>query len=268
MPQILINDAAIHYEIRGDGPETIVFAHGFLWSGQMFQHQVQALEDRFRCVTFDFRGQGRSEVTRSGYDLNSLCEDTITLIEILQGAPCHFVGLSMGGFVGMRLAIQRPERLKSLTLLETSADPESEHNLGQYRLLRFTARWFGLRIITSRVMPIMFGEKFLTDPDRKSLKAKLRRQLHTNNRLGVTRALKGVIDREGIVGQLPAITCPTLIMVGDQDVATPPVMSERLHTGIPDSRLVIIPGAGHTSTIEEPAAVTAAIQAFLLDQMG
>jgi pimeloyl-ACP methyl ester carboxylesterase len=164
MPKLQINDAEIHYEEQGTGPETIVFAHGLLMSGRLFANQVNALKDRYRCITFDFRGQGQSGVTASGYDMETLSEDAAALIEALRCAPCHFMGLSMGGFVGMRLAIRRPELLKSLVLLETSADPEAQENIGRYRLLNFVARWLGLRLVADRVMPILFGQKFLNDP--------------------------------------------------------------------------------------------------------
>jgi pimeloyl-ACP methyl ester carboxylesterase len=84
-----------------------------------------------------------------------------------------------------------------------------------------------------------------------------------NERTGITRAVKGVIDRAGVYDQLDRIARPTLIIVGDQDVATPPEKAERMRARIAGSRLVVIPGAGHTSTLEEPAAVTAAIERFL-----
>jgi 3-oxoadipate enol-lactonase len=113
MPRITINGADLFYETQGSGPETIVFAHGLLWSGRMFDHQVGALKNRFRCITFDFRGQGKSGVTKTGYDMDSLTEDAAGLIEALQCAPCHFLGLSMGGFVGMRLAIRHPGWIKT-----------------------------------------------------------------------------------------------------------------------------------------------------------
>ena len=96
MPKIRINGADIHYEERGSGEETIVFAHGFLFSGRMFNPQVEALADRYRCITYDHRGQGQSEVTKDGYDIDSLTEDARALIEVLDLAPCHFLGLSMG----------------------------------------------------------------------------------------------------------------------------------------------------------------------------
>lgn len=263
MPKLRVNGVGIHYEEHGVGPETIVFAHGLLLSGRMFDDQVTAFKNRFRCITFDFRGQGQSEVTRSGYDMETISEDVATLIEALGCAPCHFVGLSMGGFVGMRLAIRRPDLIESLMLLETSADPEPEENVGRYRLLNFVARWFGLRWVTGRIMPIMFGQKFLSDPSRVELKRKWRERIIANHRLGITRAVKGVIERQGVYDRLPKIGVSTLILVGDQDVATVPARAERIQAQIPGSKLKVIPGAGHSSTIEEPAVVNALLDEFL-----
>ena len=214
MPFIKIKHLNTYYEIHGEGPEAIIFAHGLLWSGRMFDNQVRHLQDRYRCITFDHRGQGRSAVTESGYDMETLTGDAAALIEALDCAPCHFVGLSMGGFVGLRLAIHRPELLKSLTLLESTADPEPQENVGRYRMLSYVARWIGLSVVASRVMPIMFGQKFLNDPDRAQQRQELRDFMVANDRIGITRAVKGVIEREGVYDQLDAITVPTLIAVG------------------------------------------------------
>ncbi len=263
MPKLHVNGADIHYEERGAGPETIVFAHGLLCSGRMFDDQVQALEDQYRCITFDFRGQGQSEVTTSGYDMETLSEDAAALIEGLRCAPCHFAGLSMGGFVGMRLAIRRPELLQSLILLETSADPEPEKNRSRYRLMNFTARWFGLGLVVSRVMDILFGQNFLHDPSRAEVRQRWRARILANDRIGITRAVAGVIDRTGVYEDLDKIAIPTLIIIGDQDVATVPANSERIHGRIRGSELVTIPGAGHSSTIEEPEAINRTIASFL-----
>ena len=263
MPRIKVNGAQLYYEQRGTGPETIVFAHGLLWSGRMFDAQVNALQDRYRCITFDFRGQGQSEVTSGGYDMDTLSMDAAALIEALGCAPCHFGGLSMGGFIAMRLGIRRSELVKSLILLETSADPEPEENVGKYRQLNLIARWLSIGLVASPIMKIMFGKKFLSDPSRTALRDEWRRRLLTNHRIGITRAVEGVITRQGVYDQLDKIKVPTLIIVGDQDVATVPAKAERIHACIPGSRLVVIPGAGHTSTVEEPEAVNATIQEFL-----
>lgn len=263
MPTLSINGAQLYYEAQGHGPETVVFGHGLLWSGAMFGAQVATLRDRYRCITLDWRGQGQSQVTAAGYDMDSLTEDAAALIEHLGAAPCHYVGLSMGGFIGMRLAIRRPELLKSLTLMETSADPEPAENVPRYRLLGRIGRYLGFRLTAGRVMPIMFGQKFIHDPARAEERRYWRARLIANDRVGILRALDGVINRQGVYDQIDRITLPTLIVVGDQDVATVPDKARRIHGRIAGSQLVIIPGAGHSSSVEEPAAVTAALENFL-----
>jgi 3-oxoadipate enol-lactonase len=263
MPHATINGARLYYEVSGSGPETIVFSHGLLMSGDMFADQVQSLSDRYRCVLYDHRGQARSEVTRDGYGMDSLTGDAAALIRELDCAPCHFVGLSMGGFVGLRLASRHPELLKSLVLMETSADPEPEENKGGYRKLAFIGRWLGFRPVVGKLMPIMFGRSFLQDPARSAVQNRWKKHLLSLNRTGTSRAAHGVIDRAGVYEELGQIRTPTLIVVGDEDVATVPLKSERMHAAIAGSKLVVIPGAGHSSSIEEPEAVTRAIEAFL-----
>ena len=263
MPKIQINGANLHYTDEGTGAEAILFAHSLLWSGQMFEAQINALKDRYRCITFDFRGHGQSEITQDGYDMDALYRDTAALIEALGCAPCHFVGLSLGGFIGMRLAARRPELLRSLILLGTSVDPEPAENVPRYSRLNFVARWFGLRFVATPVMQIMFGQTFLTDPNRVAQREEWKKRLIANNRIGITRAVRGVMDRQGVYDEISKITTPTLIMVGEEDVATVPAKAERIRERIVGSRLVKIPRAGHSSTIEEPEAVNTAIKAFI-----
>src|SRR5215470_17391800 len=144
MPTVEANGVKLYYEDTGDkSKETIVFSHGLLFSCRMFDAQVAAFNDRYRCIAYDHRGQGQSEVARDGYDMETVYEDGAALIKALDCAPCHFVGLSMGGFVGMRIAARQPQLLKSLILLETSADPEPLENVPKYKRLNFVARWFG-----------------------------------------------------------------------------------------------------------------------------
>lgn len=261
MPTVRVNGADIFYREHGSGPETIVFSHGLLLNHEMFHAQVETLSTRYRCIAYDHRGQGRSEITASGYDMDNVAQDAAALIEALNAAPCHFAGLSMGGFVGMRLAIKRPELLKSLVLLETSADPEP--NVRPYRVLAFIGRWFGFRPVIKRLLNILFGRTFMADPQREEERAKWRNHLLGANRTGVIRAAHGVIDREGVYEQLGDIALPTLVIVGEEDTATKPNRAQRIHAAVPNSRLALIPGAGHSSTIEAPTSVTNAIADFL-----
>ena len=263
MAHVTIRGARLWVEDTGGEKPLVLFAHGLLWSTRLFDAQVAALRGRYRCVAWDHRGQGQSEVPAGrAITIEQCYEDAVALIEHLGGGPVHFVGLSMGGFVGMRLAARRPEWIRSCMLLETSADPEPAENVPRYRRLNHVARWFGLRPVAGRVMPIMFGRTFLTDPERASERAVWRARL-LGNRRDIVRAVQGVIERDGVYDELRNITCPTLVVVGEEDVATVPAKAERIHAAIRGSTLVRIPRAGHSSSVEQPALVNAAITEFL-----
>ena len=151
----------------------------------------------------------------------------------------------------------------SLTLLETSADPEDLKNIPQYRKLVKAIRWLGMKRVSNKVMPIMFGSTFLADKLRKSDRKQWLTMLQSNRKGGVVKATMGVIERTGTYEQLGEITTPTLIVVGDEDAATPYAKSERMHFAIAGSKLAIIKGAGHTSTVEEPDQVNQVLRQFL-----
>ena len=256
MPHVDLNGAKIHFTDTGGDREAIIFSHGLLMSGAMFEKQITHFQDRYRCITFDHRGQGQSGVTGDGYDIETLTADAVTLIEHLEIQPCHFVGLSMGGFVGIKLAAQKPELLKTLTLLNTSADPEPKENGPKYRMLNFVTRWIGLWAVIGSVMPIMFGQTFLNDPARVKEKKRWAKAIGGNHRIGITRAVLGVIERADCNDLLGRINLPVGIGVGDEDIATRPEQSERLHASIRGSEMILFKGAGHSSSIETPMQVS------------
>ncbi len=259
MAKIKVNGVELFYEDTGGAGQPILFSHGLLWNTSLFAPQVAALRGNFRCISYDHRGQGQSADTDSseiGMDL--LTEDAVALIGALGLKNIHFCGLSMGGFIGMRLAARFPHLVRSLILCETSADAEPQENAKKYRLLNFVARWIGLRFVTAKVMPILFGKTSLADPMRAAQRATWEKQLGENRR-SIWRAVNGVINRAAVVDELPRISATTLVIVGEEDVATVPAKAERIAKAIPNARLVRIPKAGHSSTVEEPQAVNAAI---------
>ncbi len=268
MPKINVNGVDLHYTDTGGNGAAIVFSHGLIMSGKMFSAQIERLKGRYRCIAYDHRGQGGSEITETGYDMDTLTDDAIALISQLNVAPCHFVGLSMGGFVGMRLAARRPELVKSLTLLETSADAEPKENAPKYRMLNFVARWFGLGLVVGRVMPILFGKTFMSDPSRSADRKLWRDRIVGNHRIGITRAVTGVIERKSVFDELKNISCPTLVAVGDEDTATVPAKSERIASAVKGSQLTIIPAAGHSSTVENPDVVSDIVEKFIDESDG
>jgi 3-oxoadipate enol-lactonase len=259
-----LDGTSLFYEDTGPGStgETIAFSHGLLWGTELFAAQVAALRARYRCIAWDHRGQGQSGPDhRVTIGMELVWMDAVQLLDKLVGGPVHFCGLSMGGFVAMRTAARRPDLVRSLLLFETSADPEPIENIARYRLLTWVTRLLGPRVTRNKVAPIMFGKTILGDPARKT-------ELDTftdlmSRRRDIWRAVNGVIDRAGVYDELRRITAPTLVVVGDEDVATVPAKAERIAAAISGAQLIRIRGAGHSSSVEQPAAVNAAIEQFL-----
>lgn len=240
-----------------------MFGHGLLFGGWVFGPQVAALREHYRCVAIDWRGQGATPAAPSGYDMDTLTLDALALIGRLGAGPVHWVGLSMGGFVGLRLGARHGAVLRSLTLLDTSTGPEVPHVVGDYRRLALAARIVGIRPVVGRVEPLMFGPAFRAE--RLDVIEDWALRLARADRAGLRRAVLGVADRAGVEDELPTITVPTLVVVvvGADDVATPPVEAERIAARIPGAHVEIVAHCGHTSPLEQPATITGLLVDFL-----
>lgn len=252
---------------RPDAP-VLVLGHGLLFGTSMWRHQIEVLRTSYRCIAVDWRGQGATPPTPGGYDMDTLYADLVALIEHLDVGGVHYAGLSMGGFVGQRLAARRPDLVRSLTLIDTSAGPEDPEKVRKYRLLATIFGFFGLRPLLGQVAPIMFTPAFLLTDQGSATVETWARELATQDRKGVKKAIGGVVDRAAILDEIGAITAPTLVIVGSEDVATPVAKAEVITAAIPGSRLDVLAGVGHVSTLEDPARINALMTAFLADYDG
>lgn len=264
MPIAVANGIDLHYVESGQGEHSVVFAHGLLMNHSMFDAQRGALESKYRVIAFDHRGQGESAPAVSGYDMDTLTEDAVDLLRATNAVPCHFVGLSMGGFVGLRLAARYPELVRSLVLLDTSASAEQFLKKLRFRTMQAFAALFGPGPLVRQLLPVMFGSSFLNDPERVAERERWAHHVRSLPRR-IVGPVGGVIGREDVIGELQYIRCPTLVVVGEEDQTTPPHEAERIASGIAGARLLRIPRCGHTCTIEAPDAVNQALLEFLAE---
>ncbi|MDT4936740.1 MAG: 3-oxoadipate enol-lactonase [Pseudonocardiales bacterium] len=271
MPTLRTNGAVVAFSDSGapggsaDAP-TIVFGHGLLFSGWMFAAQIEALRSTYRCVAIDWRGQGASPPAEDGqYDMDTLTDDAVAVIDHLGVAPVHWVGLSMGGFVGQRLAARRPELVRSLTLIDTSPDAEEPFAAVQDKVLSAIYRVVGIAPVRRSVVKIMLGPTFRGDARSKPVIDEWMRQIAQTDRGGLIGAITAVADRLPVAAEIGSITAPTLVICGADDKPTPVRKAEAITAGIAGARLEIVQGAGHSSTIEQPEVLTGLIQRFLAD---
>jgi pimeloyl-ACP methyl ester carboxylesterase len=263
MPIIELKNASCNYILEGNGQDTIVFAHGLLWSHWMFHKQVAYLKSNYRILAYDFRGQGGTTSKDGKYDMDSLFEDTVELIETLVGKPVIFAGLSMGGYVGIALAAKRPDLVKKLILMASTTDAETLESISKYKMLNNMVKMAGYWPVERAIMSLMFGKKFLQDKVRADQYDFFLKKLKENNRHLIVKATEGVITRFSTEYHLPNIKCKTLVLVGEDDIPCPVEKSEYLAENIPNARLMIIEDAGHTGPLEEPEKYTKAIKDFI-----
>ncbi|MFL7839525.1 MAG: alpha/beta fold hydrolase [Candidatus Promineifilaceae bacterium] len=230
----------------------------------VYDRQVEALKDRYHCILFDLRGQGESEVTKKGYGIYDLVDDTVKLIEQLECAPCHMAGLSMGGYIAMRLAYRYPELVRSLTLISTSAAAESKSDIRNFKLLGFIHNRISQPFAVGKITPILFGEKWFNDPSQAEVRSYWHEQMLNNDKYAFGQTLNGILTRDDFTSHLPEINVPVLIISGQVDAAVDPVQSEHMHTEFPNSKFVQVPDAGHTLPVETPDVVSEAMREFLV----
>lgn len=258
-----VNGTSLYYEDTGGSGDPIIFSHALLLNLELFRPQINFLKQHYRCIAYEHRGQGRSaEVAHFSVSMDVLCDDVVALIKTLNLGKVHFCGLSMGGFVGLRLAARHPHLIKSLIISSSSADAEPFSAMMKYALLNSLSALFGPASVASAVAPIIYGRTTRNDPTRQSEYLALIDQVG-NNRRSIWRAVNGVIYRPGISEELKKINAPTLVLVGDEDTCQVPAKSERLAQCIAGARFERIPSAGHAITLEQPRLVNDVILKFL-----
>lgn len=265
MGRVDVGDVELEVREMGSGPETVVLSHSFLVDHRQFDAQIEALSDQYRVVAYDHRDHGASDRASATYDLERLVRDAEAVIDATHAGPCHFVGLSTGGFVGMRLALRSPELLRSLTLMDTSGQAEPWPARVKYQVLLAIFGAVGTGPVIGSAMRSMFSPGFLRDPDRQDEVATWRSRIAANDPQAMIRFGRAIFARDDVLTPLGTVRMPTLVMVGEQDRSLPVARARALAAAIPDARLEVIPHAGHLSSIEQPQRVNNVLRSFLTD---
>lgn len=237
---------------------TVVLSNSLGTTTTLWDEQVPALESHFRVVRYEHRGHGDSDVPPGPYTVEELAGDVIALLDRLELERVSFCGLSLGGMVGMALALRTPERIDRLVLCCTSAHlgpPETWSE--RARLVRSE----GPEAVADGVLGRWFTEAFHAEEPQTV--AQFRKMLVSTPREGYA-ACCDAVGQWDARAQLHAISAPTLVIAGVEDPATPPEHGQLIAGGIPEARLVVLAGAAHLANIEQPDAFNEALLDHLL----
>lgn len=252
-------DIELNYTIQGEGP-WMTLSHSLACDHSMWNDQLEVLSRHFKVLCFDTRGHGASSAPNGPYTLESLADDAFHLMQHLGIQQTHWLGLSLGGMIGQTFTLKYPGMVSSLTLAATTsrglpAAPalwaeraRTARTQGMPALLDSTlARWFTAPSHEAR-LPVIerIAASILATP--------------AEGYAACCEAISGL----DLTDRLGAITCPTLVIVGEDDQGTPPAMSRIIHEHIPGSRLALIAQAAHLVNAERPEAFNQALIEFLL----
>lgn len=257
----IVNNARLAFIDRGQG-RVLLLAHGFPMDHAMWSAQIETLSKNHRVIAVDLRGFGQSEATEASTTMEQFADDLAALLDALGiDEPVVLAGLSMGGYVALAFWRKYASRLRGLILCDTRAEADSPETAQARQAAAQRVLKDGPNALVDGMAPKLFAKQTLEQ--RLELVDALRRMAQGCSAQGVAAAALGMGLRHDSTAMLGEIRCPTLVIVGLEDIVSPPEEMRRLAHAIPHAQLVEIPNAGHLSPMEQPDLVNAAIKEFL-----
>lgn len=257
---------ASHLEVNGtrlfleDSGETdlptVLCLHSLFLDGRMFDEFATAARGRYRVVRPDFRGQGRSApAAEPSIGLDTCADDVVAVCERLGLGRSHLLVQSMGGDVGVRVAARRPDLVRSMVMLGSSARSEPPDQLENFRgwVRAVESQGFTGEVLET-TMAIMFGETTRQDPAKRDIVDLWRGRIAAVPP-SLAPAMSGVIERASVLDLLADITAPVLVVSGAEDLPRPPEWADEVVTGLPNAELWRLTGIGHSPILEAPELV-------------
>jgi len=241
-----------------DRTTPVVFLHAFPLNADMWRGQVEALRGRTTLAPH-FPGFGGRPTGAA--DLEAFARVVLADMDAAGIPRAVVVGLSMGGYVAFRLHAQAPERVAGLVLADTRAGADDDAGRAKREAQAERARREGLGWLADTMLPGLLGET--TRRERPRVVEAVSSLIDRADAEGVARALEAMRERPDSTPRLAEIRVPVLALVGEEDTLTPVVESRKIAEGVPDGRLVILPGVGHLANLEAPDAFNEELGGFL-----
>lgn len=257
MPYFDNDGCQLHYEDYGNGAP-LLLVHGLGSSTRDWEYQIPALAQHYRVIALDVRGHGRSDKPRGAYRIADFADDVAALIEYLQLPPVHLVGISMGGMIGFQLGVDRPELLRSLTIVNSGPEVKAK-SPGDW--LEIAKRWTLARVLSLETIAKALAKLLFPKPEQAELRRKVEERWPQNDKHAYLASLDAIIGW-GVRERLQRITCPTLVISADRDYT--PVERKREYVAeMPNARLLVIKNSRHATPLDQPERFNSALLAFL-----
>lgn len=258
MPKIALNEIEMFYEVHGTG-EPLLLIHGLGSSSRDWEYQLPAFTRYYQVIICDVRGHGQSDKPPGAYSVPLFADDIVQLIQTLDIAPAHVLGISMGGMIAYQLAVDHPEMVKSLIVV--NCNPELPVRTFKDRLTIWQREMI-VRLVGMRKMGQVLSERLFIKPEQEELRQVFVQRWAENDPKAYLAAMRAIVGWS-VVKKLPALTMPVLVIAADQDYSFVddkavymPLMS--------NAQLLVIEDSRHATPVEHPEAFNQAVLSFLL----
>jgi len=267
MPYVIVNGLRIFYELRGNvnSKETIAFFNGVMASVSSWAYYVPVFERLgFKVLLHDFKGQLLSDKPAGPYTFREHAAEAKSLMDQLGIDRVHLVGTSYGGEVALRFAIDYPDMVKSLCVIDSASELDQ-------LLISFIESWKRLALEGEPekfywgVVPALYSEEYLLrEFEAVKKRAELFNKVSKDYFFGQVQLYKTFLKDLNLTPELHKIMCPTLVVCGENDILKPPKFSRIISIHIAGSEFVIIPNAGHVVIFEKPEILKTLLIGFVL----
>ena len=255
-----LNGIDMYYENAGQG-EPLLLIHGLGSSARNWEGQVRYFAKKYRVVTYDLRGHGRSSKPPGPYSMRTFAEDTAALLAALEAAPAHVVGISMGGMIAFELAVCYPDLLKSLVIVNSVPDMRVT---SPREYLEMWPRFLILKALGVRRMGMALGKRLFPKTEQEEQRRIFAERWAQNDKRAYETALRAVLGWS-VEAHLGEIRCPVLVIAADKDY-WPLDVKQAYVKKMPDARLAVIADARHAVAAEKPDEFNRILDEFLASQ--
>lgn len=250
------------YDDTGNAPTAVLLVHAFPVHRAMWSGVRAALGDGVRLITPDLPGFGESHALAEVPSLDVYADAVVELMDELDLATAVVGGVSMGGYVSMAVARRHPDRVAGLVLADTKATADSVEARGKReRIATLLTEEQSVRVLVDESLPALTGPT--SAASRPEVLATVRALVQAADPNSAAWAQHAMAARPDSVELLRELTMPVLVLVGDEDIVTPVAAAEEMATAAAGAELVVLPGTGHLSAVEDPPAFAAALTAFV-----
>lgn len=258
---ISVPGATLNVATQGDGPD-LLFVHGFPFDHRMWTSVADHLAMSHRVIAPDMRGFGASSATEGVVSMEQMADDLFAVLHALDiREPLVLCGLSMGGYVAMQFVKKYADRLRGLILCDTRTGADPPEVKRSRETLADSITDEDVETLADAMIPKLFSRQSIETS--AACVESVRTMIMAQTSTGIAAAARGMALRDDTTELLRTVPCPSLVVVGEEDLPSPPYEMQGIADKLHDATFVEIEGAGHMTPLEKPDVFNTAIETFL-----